>query len=104
MSVKALLLAVRLEADGKFQALRVDEMGVSDRGIASPEELLCLLAVEQFDLLAVSSPPDLEALHLLRVLSGRLPLLALLNPDQAGVDPFKAYEAALTLMASETAS
>lgn len=102
MNVRALLLAVRSEADGEFQAFRVDEAGVSDRGPASADQLLCLLAIEEFDAIAVSSPPDLEALKLLRVLSGRLPLLALLNPDPVPVDPFTVYEAAVKL--SETAT
>jgi len=103
MSTKSLLLAVKSELDGEFQAFRVDESGVSDRGVSSPDRLLCLLAVEQFDAIAVSSPPDLDAIKLLRILSGRLPLLALLNPGNGDVDPFKAYEAALTLMTVESA-
>lgn len=100
MSVKALLLAVKSDPDGGFEAFRVDESGLSERGPASPEQLLCLLAVEAYDAIAVSSPPDLEAVKLMRILSGRLPLLALLHPDGGAVDPFKAYEAALSLMES----
>jgi hypothetical protein len=100
MSVRALLLAVKTDPDGEFQAYRMDEMGLSERGPATPEQLLCLLAVETFDAIAVSSPPDLEAVKLVRILSGRLPLLALLHPDRVGVDPFKAYEAAMALMES----
>jgi hypothetical protein len=102
MSAKSLLLAVKSDLDGEFQAFRVDESGMSDRGVSTPERLLCLLAVEQFDAIAVSSPPDLDAIKLLRILSGRLPLLALLNPGNAEVDPFKVYEAALTLMPVES--
>ena len=85
MSVRALLLAVKTDPDGEFQAYRMDEMGLSERGPATPEQLLCLLAVETFDAIAVSSPPDLEAVKLVRILSGRLPLLALLHPDRVGV-------------------
>jgi len=103
MSAKTLLLVTKPDPDGEFHALRVDESGLSDLGPASPEELLRLLAVERFDALAVSSPPDLDALKLLRILSGRLPLLALLNPERVAVDPFKAYEAAIALMPVETA-
>lgn len=100
MSVRALLLAVKSDLEGEFQAFRIDQDGLSDRGPASPEQLLCLLAVEVYDAIAVSSPPDLEAVKLLRILSGRLPLLALLDPNNSLVDPFKTYEAALSLMAS----
>ena len=98
MSLRALLLAVRSEPEGEFQAFRVDERGVSDRGPANAEQLLCLLAIEEFDAIAVSSPPDLDALKLVRILSGRLPLLTLLHPEPVAIDPFKAYEAALALM------
>ena len=100
MRLRALLLAVKSDPDGEFQAFRMDESGLSDRGPCTPEQLLCLLAIEPFDAIAVSSSPDLEALKLLRILSGRLPLLALLNPGSGGVDPFKAYEAAMALMES----
>ena len=98
MSVRSLLLAVKTDPEGGFQAFRIDEDGLSDRGPATPEQLLCLLAVETFDAIAVSSPPDLEAVKLVRILSGRLPLLALFDPNNVGVDPFKTYEAALSLM------
>jgi hypothetical protein len=101
MSVRALLLAVKSDPDGEFEAFRMDEMGLSERGPANPEQLLCLLAIEEYDAIAVCSPPDLEAVKLVRILSGRLPLLTLLNPVAAPVDPFTVYEAALKL--TETA-